>query len=72
MDDPLDQLEDNHEKEDLAFGWKALCFIIPLAGAIIFFNHQSTNQRKSKSACIAALCGVGLNIVLRLVSAGLG
>lgn len=71
MDEPLDQLEDNRPNEDLGIGWKILAFLIPLAGAIMFFNHRKTNEKKSQSACYAALFGMAFSFVLRLVGMAL-
>jgi len=74
MEDPIDKLDEfnnNREPEDLGVGWKILAVIIPLAGAIMFFNHRSSNERKSKSACTFALIGLALSFVLRLIGAAL-
>lgn len=72
MEEPLDHFNRTPEQEDLGIGWKILAVIIPLAGAIMYFNHKSTNTKKSQSACYAALFGIGINLVLRLVTTGMG
>lgn len=73
MEEPLDHFDENpNQLEDLGIGWKILAFLIPLAGAIMYFNHKSTNPKKSQSACYAALFGIGLNIILNLMGAAMG
>lgn len=68
MEEPLDF---EPQEQGLAIGWKILSFLLPIAGAIIYFNHNGKNQTKANSACYAALFGIGLNIVLKVLTAGI-
>ena len=72
MKEPLDYIPKTplgDQEEDLAIGWKIFSFLIPIAGAIIYFNHRDTNTTKAFSAAYAGLFGLGLNILIRIMSA---
>jgi hypothetical protein len=56
------------QDEDLAIGLKILAFIIPLAGAIMYFKHKSTAPKKSKSACYSALGGIGFSLIVNILA----
>jgi hypothetical protein len=58
------------EEEDLHVGLKILAFCIPLAGLIIYMS--SNNEIKKKSACTWALVGMGVGLVLRILSSAGG
>lgn len=62
-----DILTDIEPQEELGMGWKILAFLIPIAGAIMYFNHKDSNQLKSKAACHAALWGVGFGILMNII-----
>lgn len=52
-------------QEDLPIFFKALCYLIPLIGFIMYFVHKYNNEeRKSKSALVAAIFGMIVNVVL--------
>lgn len=53
--------------DELGIGLKILSFCIPLAGAILFFVYKEEYPNKSKTACYAALIGVGVGIVLQVI-----
>lgn len=58
------------QKEDkLSTGLKILSFLIPIAGAVIYFANKSNSPNKAQSACTAALWGVGLSIALNVLVA---
>lgn len=64
-----DILTDIEPQEELGMGWKILAFLVPIAGAIMYFNHKDKNNLKSKSACTAALWGIGFGILLNVLTA---
>lgn len=66
----LDDNRDLNGKNDdeLAIGWKILSFCVPIAGAIIYFNVGSKYPNKQKQACTMALIGVGVNLVIRILT----
>lgn len=64
----------NHgnSNDELSTGLKILSFCIPLAGGIIYFTNKDAMPNKAKSACHMALWGVGIGIVLNILTALLG
>jgi len=61
----LPQQENPDDK--LSTGLAILSFCIPIAGAIIYFSNKDSMPNKAKSACHAALWGVGIGIVLNIL-----
>jgi FtsH-binding integral membrane protein len=62
------QLPPQENPDDkLSTGLAILSFCIPIAGAIIYFSNKDTMPNKAKSACHAALWGVGIGIVLNIL-----
>ena len=60
--------EDQKQNTDtLSTGLKILSFIIPLVGAIIYFSNKKEFPVKAKSAGRAALWGLGIAILLRIL-----
>jgi len=61
--------EPNHNPEDkLETGLKILSFCIPLAGAIIYFTSKEKSPNKAKQACHMALWGIGLALIIQIIS----
>lgn len=58
----------NQENDNLGTGLSILSFCIPIAGAIIYFSNKSDKPEKAKKACNLALWGLGVGIVLNLLS----
>ena len=55
-------------QEDISIFWKALSFLIPLAGIVIYFIQKNKGERlKAKSAITAAVAGMILNVLLLIV-----
>jgi hypothetical protein len=54
--------------DELGMGLTILSFCIPIAGAIIYFSNVDKMPNKAKSACHAALWGVGIGIVLKIIT----
>ncbi len=55
-------------QEDISIFWKALSFLIPLAGIVIYFFQKNKGATlKAKSAITAAVAGMILNVLLLLV-----
>ena len=62
------QLPPQENPDDkLSTGLEILSFCIPIAGAIIYFSNKDSMPNKAKSACHAALWGVGIGIVLNIL-----
>ncbi len=70
MADPFEQPQNHHD--ELSTGLKVLSFCIPLAGAIIYFTSKNESPRKAKQACNMALWGIGLGLVLQIITYVLG
>ncbi len=52
-------------------GLAILSFCIPIAGAVIFFMNKDTMPNKAKTACYLALAGMGVGLVLNIITGGL-
>lgn len=62
------QLPPQENPDDkLSTGLAFLSFCIPIAGAIIYFSNKDSMPNKAKSACHAALWGVGIGMVLNIL-----
>lgn len=69
MSDYLDNQGQGNHDDELHVGLKILSFCIPLAGAIIYFTTDANQfPNKRKQACTFALIGVGVGLVLNVVS----
>ena len=64
----LDAPENNVNDDELHIGLKILSFCIPLAGAIIYFTTNEKYPNKKQQACYAALIGMGVGLVFRVVA----
>ncbi len=62
-----EELNPNNEQDELGMGLKVLSFCIPLAGAIIYFVKKDKEPNSAKTACYAALIGIGVGIVLQVI-----
>jgi len=73
-DQILDDLNDGgmQPNDELHTGLKVLSFCIPIAGAIIYFTTNERFPNKKKQACTAALLGMGLNLILKILSTVVG
>jgi len=68
-DDNFEDLDRGPQEEDkLEIGWQILSFCIPIAGAVLYFINKDKFPNKAKTACYAALIGVGVSIVLNIVA----
>lgn len=64
------QLPNKENPDDkLSTGLAILSFCIPIAGAIIYFSDKGKKPKKAKSACHAALWGIGIGIILNIIAA---
>jgi len=61
-------------EDKLNVGLTIVSFCIPLAGAIIYFMKKDKEPKSAKTACVAALVGVGVGIVINIIAtiAGIG
>ena len=55
--------------DNLNIGLKVLSFLIPIAGAIIYFANKNDHPKKARSACYAALFGIGVGLLLNILLA---
>ncbi|MFZ1633767.1 MAG: hypothetical protein WAT43_07815 [Chitinophagales bacterium] len=60
-------LKEDKSQEELGMGLQVLSFCIPLAGAIIYVSYMSNSPRKAKSACYAALWGLGIGVIINIL-----
>ncbi len=60
--------EEFKNDDELETGLKVLSFCIPIAGAVLYFINKDKAPRKSKQACNMALIGLGVGIVLNVIS----
>lgn len=63
---PIQNMEDPAE-DKLHVGLTILSFCIPLAGAIIYFVKKEKEPNAAKTACYAALIGLGVSIILNVI-----
>jgi hypothetical protein len=70
MSDPFNDPQNSND--ELSTGLKVLSFCIPLAGAIIYFTSKSESPKKAKTACNAALLGIGLGLIIQVIFVLLG
>lgn len=69
----LPEFEDLDPKEDkLQIGFTILSFCIPIAGAVIYFMNKDDSPKKATTACYAALAGMGIGLVLNILSGIIG
>lgn len=59
-------------QEELTLLLKIVCFLIPLAGAIMYFVWKNEHPLKSKGACRWAIYGVIFGIVLNVIMMVIG
>jgi len=61
-------------EDKLNVGLTIISFCIPLVGAIIYFMKKDKEPKSAKTACVAALVGVGVGIVINVIAtiAGIG
>lgn len=65
---PLFPEEQEPVQEELGLPLTIVSFCIPLVGAIIYFQNKDVNKGKAKTACYAALAGIGLGILTRILT----
>ncbi len=68
---PIQNTEDSAD-DKLHVGLTILSFCIPLAGAIIYFVKKEKAPKAAKTACYAALIGLGVSIVLNIIATLMG
>lgn len=60
-------MANNYHRDELGTGLTILSFCIPLAGAIVYFSKKDTQPNSARSACHAALWGLGIGLVLNIL-----
>jgi hypothetical protein len=59
--------EHENPNDELSTGLSILSFCIPIAGAIIYFSNKQSMPNKAKSACHAALWGIGIGTFINIL-----
>ena len=67
MDEEKQLSQQEISGDQLSTGLSILSFCIPIAGAIIYFSNKDSMPNKAKSACHAALWGIGIGIILNII-----
>jgi len=65
----LENIESDVNNEPLNGGVQVLSFCFPIVGGIVWMVHKNSAPQKSKDACVCALWGVGVNLVLNILFA---
>tara|TARA_B100000780_G_C20663708_1_gene264213 strand:- start:103 stop:312 length:210 start_codon:yes stop_codon:yes gene_type:complete len=53
-------------QDELNSGLQVLSFCFPFIGGIIWLSNKSNSPKKAKSACHAALWGMGLGLLMQI------
>ena len=56
------------QEEKLGIPLTVVSFCFPIVGAILYFTNKDKNKTKANTACYAALAGVGVGIVVRVLT----
>jgi NO-binding membrane sensor protein with MHYT domain len=72
METQNQESKEDNVNDKLDTGLTILSACIPIAGAIIYFNNKEKSPNKAKSACTAALVGLGIGVLLNIIVATLG
>ncbi|MGZ3871945.1 MAG: hypothetical protein ACXVJD_03450 [Mucilaginibacter sp.] len=59
------------QEEGLGTGLTILSFCIPIVGIVLYFTNKGTAPKKSTTACYAALAGIGVGILVRVLTMAL-
>ncbi len=59
--------KEDKSHEELGTGLQVLSFCMPIAGAIIYFSYISNSPSKAKTACHAALWGLGVGVIINVL-----
>ncbi|MDR2971000.1 MAG: hypothetical protein LBU83_03615 [Bacteroidales bacterium] len=64
---PEDEFK-NQEKDRLSTGLSILSFLVPLAGAIIYYSKKPYEPRSAKTACNLAWWGFGIGMAINILA----
>ena len=56
------------KKDELGSGMTILSFCIPIAGAIVYYINKDESPKKARTACYAALWGLGIGVLLNIIA----
>lgn len=62
----MKEIKENDDK--LATVYQVISFCMPLVGAIIWISNMKSSPNKAKTACYAALLGIGFSFVLNVIA----
>jgi hypothetical protein len=62
------QTEQNTPKEELGIPLTIVSFCFPIVGAILYFVHKGKSPEKANTACYAALGGLALGVIIRVLT----
>lgn len=65
-------LSQPQDDQDLDTILKVVSVCLPIVGAVLYFVNKDKAPRKAKSACNMALIGIGVGIVLNVLSYMMG
>ncbi|MCB9273613.1 MAG: hypothetical protein H6564_06190 [Lewinellaceae bacterium] len=69
LDAPEEHERGPEGEDELHMGLRVLSFCIPLAGAIIYFTtDRERYPHKAQQACYAALWGMGVSLLLNILT----
>lgn len=66
------QNQQQNPEDKLGLGLQILSFCIPLVGIIIYFTSKNESPKKAKTACYAALIGIGVGIIFQILTVVIG
>jgi hypothetical protein len=69
---PLFPEEQEPVQEELGLPLTIVSFCIPIVGAVIYFQNKDANKGKANTACYAALAGMGLGLLVRVLTMAMG
>jgi hypothetical protein len=61
--------EKSNSHDELSSGLKVVSFCFPLGGALIYLFNMKSSPNKAKTACYAALLGIGFGLLIRIMTA---
>ncbi len=69
MTDQTNETLPDDPHDNLNIGLWIISFLIPIVGAVIYFSNKSERPKKARSACYAALIGIGVGLVINILIA---
>ena len=66
----VEEFNDINQKDDsdLETGVKVISFCFPIVGGILWLVHMNKAPKKSKAACVSAVWGIVIGIIINILS----